>query len=91
MKKLLSVTDVVSAFGGPDACAVWAGVGVSAVNGWMAAGCIPAGWHHRLFTELGSRGFVIDTRIFTHPDPLGLPGREIGEPSAPEDATDAEA
>lgn len=65
MKQTLhTISDVIDAFGGTRAVAMWTGLGESAISMWMARGEIPPGWHYRLHIEALARGFEIDPCVF---------------------------
>lgn len=61
---LNTITEVVDAFGGTKALAMWTGTGESAISNWIARGEIPPGWHYRLHMEALDRGFEIDPCVF---------------------------
>jgi hypothetical protein len=61
---LKTVTEVVDAFGGPNATARWAGHGPSAVCNWMARGFIPPGWHYRMSKWAAENGYEISPSVF---------------------------
>jgi len=64
MKKLLSIPDVVRAFGGPATLAAWCGIRAAEVTRWVRHNHIPPGWHYRLDREASHRGFQIDGLVF---------------------------
>ena len=63
-RKLRTVPEVVTAFGGPKATAEWAGVGVSAVSNWTTRSFIPPGWHYRMARHFEAKGCEIDPVVF---------------------------
>ena len=64
LEKLMTISDVVRAFGGPSGMAEWAGIGAPAVCNWVEREHIPPGWHFRLDREARQRGFEIDHSVF---------------------------
>ena len=63
--QITTVREVVDALGGPSSVAMWLGLEhASAVSNWIKLGCIPAGWHLRIFLELLRLGYQVDPVLF---------------------------
>lgn len=63
-KRLTTVSDVISALGGPKAASLWAGVGESAICNWISRGFVPVGWHFRLHQALHPKGYELTAEVF---------------------------
>jgi len=59
-----TVAELVDAFGGTQAFADWADVGMSAVSNWIAMGAVPRGYHYRLDRECRARHLDVDPGFF---------------------------
>lgn len=64
VSKLMTVSDLVDAFGGTNETAELLGVGASAVSNWITRGKIPARWYFELDRGARLRGYEVSDVIF---------------------------
>jgi hypothetical protein len=63
-KRIDTVADLVTAFGGTFALARWADVVPSTVSNWKEQNHIPPGWHLRLYLECQQRKLNVSPKLF---------------------------
>lgn len=63
MYDIKTVEDLITLLGGPTKIGDWLGVSQESVSFWKRRG-IPAGWHLRLFAEVGRRGKTVAPNVF---------------------------
>ena len=58
-KRVVTVTGLIRAMGGVDACAEYLGASPAQVASWPTSD-VPTGWHFRLHWRLMQKGYAVD-------------------------------
>jgi hypothetical protein len=82
-KRIDTVAELVTAFGGTFALARWADVVPSTVSNWKEQNHIPPGWHLRLYLECENRNLKVSPTLF------GLAAKDNGKPPRPSKRAEA--